>query len=205
MGRRERNATPREGSNRAEKVAGQRARAEASTADTSRPFEGLAAECDIVALRNFVPSATAPLTVAGAAQSRSAREDIEHAEEREQLGQLESAAEAEVQELETLIPKSRHRKKKPLPPVGCSADWASASIVSGVSAAGLTTIVQPAAIAGPILRVPIASGKFHGVIIRHGPTGCFMVTSRVAPLGAVDQRPEMRTASSANQRKNSEP
>ncbi len=66
MGRRERNATPREGSNRAEKLAAQRARAEASTADTSRPFEGLAAECDIVALRNFVPSATAPLKVAGA-------------------------------------------------------------------------------------------------------------------------------------------
>ncbi|NMD57118.1 MULTISPECIES: DUF5926 family protein [Tsukamurella] len=66
MGRRERNATPREGSNRAEKVAAQRARAEASAADTARPFEGLVAECDIVALRNFVPSATAPLTVAGA-------------------------------------------------------------------------------------------------------------------------------------------
>ena len=41
----------------------------------------------------------------------------------------------------------------------------------GVSAAGLTTIVQPAAMAGPILRVPIASGKFQGVIIRVGPTG----------------------------------
>ncbi|CAM3718582.1 DUF5926 family protein [Tsukamurella ocularis] len=66
MGRRERNATPREGSNRAEKVAAQRARAEASAAASSRPFEGLAAECDIVALRNFVPSATAPLKVAGA-------------------------------------------------------------------------------------------------------------------------------------------
>ena len=39
---------------------------------------------------------------------------------------------------------------------------ASASIDSGVCCAGLTTIVQPAAIAGPILRVPIASGKFHG-------------------------------------------
>ena len=37
-------------------------------------------------------------------------------------------------------------------------------MVSGVSCAGLTIIVQPAAIAGPILRVPIASGKFHGVI-----------------------------------------
>ena len=39
---------------------------------------------------------------------------------------------------------------------------ASASIVSGVCCAGLTTIVQPAATAGPILRVPMASGKFHG-------------------------------------------
>ncbi|MBS4102552.1 DUF5926 family protein [Tsukamurella paurometabola] len=66
MGRRERNATPREGSNRAEKLAAQRARAEATAAASSRPFEGLAAECDIVALRNFVPSATAPLKVAGA-------------------------------------------------------------------------------------------------------------------------------------------
>ncbi len=49
--------------------------------------------------------------------------------------------------------------------------WAKASIESGVCCAGLTTIVQPAAIAGPTLRVPIASGKFHGVINRHGPTG----------------------------------
>ena len=47
----------------------------------------------------------------------------------------------------------------------------SASIDSGVWWAGLTTLVQPAAIAGPILRVPIAIGKFHGVISRHGPTG----------------------------------
>ncbi|MDN5750774.1 MAG: DUF5926 family protein, partial [Pseudonocardia sp.] len=27
----------------------------------TRPFEGLAAECDLVALREFLPSATAPL------------------------------------------------------------------------------------------------------------------------------------------------
>ena len=62
---------------------------------------------------------------------------------------------------------------------------ASASIDSGVCWAGLTTIVQPAAIAGPILRVPIASGKFHGVMNRHGPTGCFIVSIRPLPLGAV--------------------
>ena len=41
----------------------------------------------------------------------------------------------------------------------------SASIDSGVCCAGLTTIVQPAATAGPILRVPIAIGKFQGVIM----------------------------------------
>ena len=63
---------------------------------------------------------------------------------------------------------------------------ASAYIDSGVWVAGLTTIVHPAAIAGPILRVPIANGKFHGVMNRQGPTGCFMVSSRVAPLGATE-------------------
>jgi hypothetical protein len=41
---------------------------------------------------------------------------------------------------------------------------ASANIDSGVCLAGLITIVQPAAIAGPILRVPIAIGKFQGVM-----------------------------------------
>ena len=61
----------------------------------------------------------------------------------------------------------------------------SASIDSGVCCAGLTTIVQPAAIAGPILRVPIAMGKFQGVIKKHGPTGWRMVSSRPAPFGAV--------------------
>ena len=79
------------------------------------------------------------------------------------------------------------------------------NIVSGVCDAGFMTIVQPAAMAGPILRVPIASGKFQGVIIKQGPTGCFIVSSRVAPLGATCQRPAIRTDSSANQRKNSAP
>ena len=82
---------------------------------------------------------------------------------------------------------------------------ASASIVSGVSSAGLTTIVQPAAMAGPILRVPMASGKFHGVMNRQGPTGLRIVSSRLPPAGACIQRPWMRTASSENQRKNSAP
>ena len=53
--------------------------------------------------------------------------------------------------------------------------------VSGVSCAGLSTIVQPAAIAGPILRVPIASGKFHGVMSTQGPTGSLEIMRRFLP------------------------
>ena len=79
--------------------------------------------------------------------------------------------------------------------------WASMSIDSGVCLAGLTTIVQPAAIAGPILRVPMASGKFHGVMNTHGPTGCLSVSTRPAPASLTVKRPSMRTASSAYQRK----
>ena len=45
-----------------------------------------------------------------------------------------------------------------------SSICATASALSGVCVAGLSTIVQPAASAGPILRVAIAAGKFQGVI-----------------------------------------
>ena len=76
-------------------------------------------------------------------------------------------------------------------------------MLSGVCAAGFTTMVQPAATAGPILRVPMAIGKFHGVMSRQGPTGRRLVSRRVRPSGAVANRPPMRTASSENQRKNS--
>ncbi len=63
---------------------------------------------------------------------------------------------------------------------------ARARVVSGVWAAGLITIGHPAASAGPILRVPMANGKFHGVIAYAGPTGCCMVISRVPPDGATE-------------------
>ena len=59
---------------------------------------------------------------------------------------------------------------------------ASASIDRGVCWAGLTTIVHPAAIAGAILRVPIAVGKFQGVTNTHGPTGWRIVRMRPAPV-----------------------
>jgi hypothetical protein len=52
--------------------------------------------------------------------------------------------------------------------------------------AGFITIVQPAAMAGPILRVPIAIGKFQGVIMRQGPTGCFMVMILWFPSGEME-------------------
>ena len=61
----------------------------------------------------------------------------------------------------------------------------SASIDSGVWCAGLITLVHPAAIAGPSLRVPIAIGKFHGVISRQGPTGWRATRKRDPPAGAV--------------------
>ena len=61
-----------------------------------------------------------------------------------------------------------------------SASSHSASAEYGVSVAGLITIVQPAASAGPALRVIIAFGKFHGVIAAHTPIGCLMTTMRLS-------------------------
>ena len=64
MGKSKRN-TPKPGSNRAERIAERRAAVAAPPEEHVRPFAGLAAECDLVALREFVPSATAKLPVAG--------------------------------------------------------------------------------------------------------------------------------------------
>jgi hypothetical protein len=66
-----------------------------------------------------------------------------------------------------------------------SSTEVSSSVVSGVSVAGLTIIVQPAAIAGAILRVAMASGKFHGVMNSDGPTGRLCTISRALPSGAI--------------------
>src|SRR4051812_6833322 len=59
-----------------------------------------------------------------------------------------------------------------------SASSHSASAEYGVMDAGLMTIVQPAASAGPALRVIIAFGKFHGVTAAQTPIGCLMTTMR---------------------------
>ncbi|WP_067696556.1 DUF5926 family protein [Nocardia jejuensis] len=60
MGKSKRNS-PKPDSNRAQKLADRRAAQEQAAQVVTRPFEGLAAECDLVALREFVPSATATL------------------------------------------------------------------------------------------------------------------------------------------------
>ena len=59
-------------------------------------------------------------------------------------------------------------------PAGRPASAASAArrnAVSGVSGAGFSTTVQPAASAGAIFHSAIASGKFHGTIAPTTPTG----------------------------------
>jgi len=76
-------------------------------------------------------------------------------------------------------------------------------MVSGVSEAGLSTTGQPAASAGPILRVAIAAGKFHGVTKTAMPAGLWCTKMRAPVDGATEFVPTLRTASSAYQRKNS--
>ncbi|MFG1790839.1 DUF5926 family protein [Nocardia sp. NPDC049149] len=60
MGKSKRNS-PKPGGNRAQRLAERKAALEQAAQSVTRPFEGLAAECDLVALREFVPSATAEL------------------------------------------------------------------------------------------------------------------------------------------------
>ncbi|NEW38300.1 hypothetical protein GV792_04190 [Nocardia cyriacigeorgica] len=71
MGKSKRNS-PKPGGNRAQRLAERRAAQEQAAASVTRPFQGVAAECDLVALREFVPSATATLKLSpGAAAERS--------------------------------------------------------------------------------------------------------------------------------------
>ena len=59
----------------------------------------------------------------------------------------------------------------------------SASADNGVALAGLHTTAQPAAIAGAILRVSMALGKFQGVIQATTPTGCLITIMRLSLEG----------------------
>lgn len=63
--------------------------------------------------------------------------------------------------------------------------------------------MQPAASAGPILRVAMAAGKFQGVTSTATPMGWRSTRIRLLPPGELVTDPSSRTASSAYQRKNS--
>src|SRR5471032_1227789 len=80
----------------------------------------------------------------------------------------------------------------------CSASTARAKEDNGVSPDGLRIMVQPAASAGPTLRVTIARGKFHGVIAATTPTGSLITTMRESALGDGMTSPYTRLASSPN-------
>ncbi|MCY1438674.1 hypothetical protein D9M71_548830 [compost metagenome] len=71
-------------------------------------------------------------------------------------------------------------------PAGTPARCASstrARAENGVSLAGLITMLQPAASAGPALRVIIAAGKFHGVIAAQTPIPCLITSRRWSAAG----------------------
>ena len=59
------------------------------------------------------------------------------------------------------------------------------SAVSGVSSAGLSTTVLPAASAGPSFQEAIASGKFHGTISPTTPSGSRTVNACPPATGIV--------------------
>ncbi len=76
-----------------------------------------------------------------------------------------------------------------------SASSASRSAVSGVSSAGLSTTVFPAASAGARPQAAIGSGKFHGTITPTTPSGSLKVTSIPPATGIC--RPLSRSGAAA--------
>ena len=72
------------------------------------------------------------------------------------------------------------QEKTPFGTPARSASSHKANAENGVAVAGFSTIVQPAARAGPHLRVIIAAGKFHGVIAAVTPIGSLVTTMRLS-------------------------
>ena len=79
-----------------------------------------------------------------------------------------------------------------------SAKTPSARAEKGVNSDGLMTTVQPAASAGATLRVIIAMGKFHGVMMAQTPTASLSTRMRRSAVGDGMVDPPIRRASSAN-------
>ncbi len=68
-------------------------------------------------------------------------------------------------------------------PASCAIS-ARMRAVSGLSSAGLCTIVHPAARAGAIFHVDSMNGVFHGVMTPTGPIGVRDVTFRCLDVGS---------------------
>ena len=76
-----------------------------------------------------------------------------------------------------------------------AASCSKRSAVSGVSSAGLSTTVLPAASAGAIFQAAIVSGKFHGVMSATTPSGSRTVNACPPPTGIVS--PSIRSGAPA--------
>ena len=76
-----------------------------------------------------------------------------------------------------------------------AASCSKRSAVSGVSSAGLSTTVLPAASAGAIFQAAIVSGKFHGVMSATTPSGSRTVNAWPPPTGIVS--PSIRSGAPA--------
>ena len=72
----------------------------------------------------------------------------------------------------------------PLGTPASSANTAKAIAHKGVCSAGLIIMLQPAASAGPALRVIMAMGKFQGVMAAVTPIGCLSTNKRRSHIGA---------------------
>ena len=105
------------------------------------------------------------------------------------LGRAGEADLGDVRVLDETLADDRARPTTTLStPSGMPASSASSpsrSVVSGVSSAGLITIVFPVASAGPIFQLAMLSGKFQGVIRPTTPSGSRKVTSMPPATGIV--------------------
>ncbi len=94
------------------------------------------------------------------------------------------------------VPTTRFTTPGGRPPAS-AASCTSAMAVSGVSGAGRSTTVQPAASAGASLRAGMAAGKFQGVSSAAGPTGAALVSMARSARAGVSTSPCGRAPSSA--------
>ncbi|MBM7368174.1 DUF5926 family protein [Gordonia hydrophobica] len=124
-----RGSGPRPGSNRAERVAARKARQAESLAAPVRPFAGLKAECDLVAMRAFIASATAQVTYAAG---------FDAAHEADFATILPGAVAAEV----------RLRDAATFGELGAAAGDANGKVTQGL--VGLQTNPEPADLAGSL-------------------------------------------------------